>query len=106
MNEHRVDPIQRNIIRDIIEERNKQRQIVAEPEEDLQKNPSDWVGILTIWVGKAAQETPLNRGRGFSSEMFRRRLVQVAAISLAALEALDARRGKGREASDGSVHNT
>lgn len=78
---------QERIIETIISEREKQQAII--PDDDRKKPPSHWVGILMIWLGKAASETPLNRGRTFSPSMFKRRLIQISAICLAALEALD-----------------
>jgi hypothetical protein len=87
--ERRTNPLQRDILQAIVEEREKQRRMVATYEEDKNKPPGDWVGTLTIWLGKAAQETPLSRGRAFSPGMFRRRLIQIAAICLAALETID-----------------
>lgn len=87
--ERRTNPLQRDILQAIVEEREKQRHIVATAEEDRLKPPGDWIGTLTIWLGKAAQETPLSRGRAYSPGMFRKRLIQIAAICLAALEATD-----------------
>lgn len=63
----------------------------GQDEEDQLRPVNDWPGILSIYLGKASQETPLHRGGSYNKRMFRRRIVQVAAICLAILEALDGR---------------
>jgi hypothetical protein len=83
-----INPLQDGILQDIVEERERQRRVVAGAQQDSERSPGDWVGILALWLGKAAQETPLYRG-SFSRRMFRSRLIQIAAICLAALEAID-----------------
>ena len=86
-----LNPLQESILEEIIEERERQRTMVADTGEDKRNSPADWIGKLVIWLGKAAQETPLSRGKGFSKTMYKNRLIQIAAICVAALEVLDDR---------------
>jgi hypothetical protein len=54
---------------------------------DRKHTPSDWYVILSVWMGKLAQETPLFQG-AFDVRKFLKRLAQLGAISAAAYEAL------------------
>lgn len=92
-----------SILKEIVAERERQLVDVAGAEADIQRPATDWVGVLSIWLGKAGQETELYRGRSFSRTMFRSRLVQIAAICVAAIEALDERR---ETPSDGGADRT
>jgi len=88
MTEQRRNPNQRRVIDDIIVERERQRSEFSE-EADKHRSLEAWAGIITIWLGKALMETPLYLGRAANRRLFRARLVKIAAICVAALEATD-----------------
>lgn len=72
----------------IIVERDKQRDQWS-PERDKKHDVSDWVTILAVYLGKLGYETVLYQGKGsFVKEKAKKRLVQISAIALAAVEAL------------------
>jgi hypothetical protein len=54
---------------------------------DVEHTPEDWVAILTVYLGKVAYETPLYQHGPPRKEILRKRLCQVAAIAIAAMEA-------------------
>jgi hypothetical protein len=58
-------------------------------EEDKSKPPEYWLGVLTIYLGKAGQETPVYQGSNYSKERFRKRVTQIGAICATILEATD-----------------
>ena len=80
---------QRQAIDAILKEREYQRQRWSD---DQRKTMVQWIGILAVYVGKAAQETPLYRENALES--FRKRIVQIGAICAAILEETD---GRGEE---------
>lgn len=72
----------------IIVERDRQRDQWS-PEHDKKHDVSDWVTILAVYLGKLGYETRLYQGKGgFVKEKATKRLVQISAIALAAVEAL------------------
>lgn len=79
---------QRASLEEVIKEREYQSSRWGAPH-DKQHSEEDWITILTVWLGKTASELPSYRlhndpeGR----KAFRKRLVQLTAIGLAALEA-------------------
>jgi len=56
---------------------------------DQQKSPEDWLAVLTVYMGKTAQELPLYQGPNASLDKIRKRFTQIAAVCIAAIEALD-----------------
>lgn len=84
----------REVFNEILTEREYQKQRWG-AEHDAKHTEQDWLSILTVWLGKAASTThpyafldaQLNVKK--DKEAFRKRLIQIAAISLAAIEALD-----------------
>lgn len=80
---------QRAALEDVLRERLYQKDRWGTPH-DTKHSAEDWVTILTVWLGKTASELPSYRlhddpeGR----KAFRKRLVQLTAIGLAALEAI------------------
>lgn len=56
-------------------------------EHDAKHTADEWIAILSIWLGKTAMEAPIYTGRKSSRDSFNRRLAQVAAICMAAIEA-------------------
>ena len=86
-------------IKDILGEREYQRRRWS-IEDDAAKTPEYWLGVLTIWLGKAGQETPVYQGANYSRERFRKRVTQLGAICATILEATDqdgAGDGRGSE---------
>jgi len=83
--DQRTDDTRRAVIGDILKERNHQLKRWG-PGHDEMHGPSEWVTILNIYLGKAAMESPLYQGDSYRDERFKKRLVQVAAICMAALE--------------------
>lgn len=79
----------------ILEEREYQRRRWS-TKEDLARPPEYWLGVLTIYLGKAGQEAPVYQGSNYSPERFRKRVTQLGAICHAILECTDT-----REKSDG-----
>jgi len=74
----------------VLEERKYQKERWTQ-ERDEGHTKEHWLNILVIWVGKAAQITQPYRGVEDRSTLieFRKRMVQVAAIALAAVERLN-----------------
>ena len=84
----------REVLDEILQERSYQEKRWG-IEHDTKHTAQDWLVILTVWLGKAAsnvhpyafldkQPNPEQDRKGY-----RKRLVQVAAICLAAIEALE-----------------
>jgi hypothetical protein len=76
----------RAAINEVIYERNYQVERWG-TDHDKKHSPQDWATILTVWIGKAASRTPPYAAS--DNEEFRKRLVQIAAICVAAMEALE-----------------
>ena len=57
-------------------------------EADKRRTLAEWVAVLSIFLGKAAMETPLYQAK-LSTTSFKKRIVQIAAICMAILEAID-----------------
>ncbi len=55
---------------------------------DREHTPEEWVTILSVYLGKAAYETPLYMHGPINKATFRKRLCQIAAIAAAAMEAI------------------
>jgi len=73
----------RTVLDDVIKERDYQRKRWS-TEHDVLHSHFEWVSIISTWLGKAA-----SAALGSDTGTFRKRLVQIAAISIAAIEALD-----------------
>jgi hypothetical protein len=81
---------QRAALDAIIQERSYQK-TRWKPEHDKDHTPEDWHIILSVWMGKLANETPLFQGESFyDKKKYLKRLAQVGAIAAAAYEALSA----------------
>lgn len=80
----------RTAIDEIIHERHYQNARWG-TDHDCAHTMQDWISILTVWLGKAASQAPPYTVADDKSNRaaFRKRLVQLAAISVAAIEALD-----------------
>ena len=81
---------QRRVMAAVFEEREYQRQRWGAPH-DKQHTRTDWLVILNVWMGKVAEHVPpyvASEDKG-SLRSYRKRLVQTAAICLAALEAIE-----------------
>lgn len=90
MDDRRTKERLRGVIDEILEERAYQQQRWS-AEHDAGHSQEGWTIILLTWLGKAASETAfLNPSNGEKSKPFKKRLVQLAAICVAALESLDA----------------
>ena len=72
---------------EVIEERQRQRDQWNQ-QHDREHTGAEWAALLTIYVGKVAAS---EFGRG--PKEYRRRLIQVAAVAMAAIEAEDSREG-------------
>lgn len=73
----------RRVLDDVLKERDHQRKRWS-VEEDVLHSHCEWVTIVATWLGKAG-----SAARGGDTFTLRKRLVQVAAICMAAIEALD-----------------
>jgi hypothetical protein len=82
-NETRAERHAQRVVDDVLHERDYQRSRWS-IEEDVLHSHCEWIAILTTWLGKAG----ISARTGDDSTL-RKRLVQVAAISMAAVEALD-----------------
>ena len=87
MEDRREDSLRRQALDAILKEREYQRDQWS-TEHDKEHGPADWLNILVVYIGKLAYETPLYKMKGYARESFKKRLVQIAAISMAAWEAL------------------
>lgn len=85
--ERRADARLRRIVSLIAREREHQRRRWTD-EADKRRTPADWIAVLSIFIGKAAMETPLYQAK-LSTTSFKKRIVQIAAICMAILEAID-----------------
>lgn len=77
----------RRIISQVSQEREYQRRRWTD-EADRRRTPAEWIAVLSIFLGKAAMETPLYQAK-LSTTSFKKRIVQIAAICMAILEAID-----------------
>ncbi len=84
--ERRVENKRRAALDEILEERTYQTQRWGVDETD--KTPADWLAIIVVSLGKAAQELPIYGRKGYIKERFKKRLIQIAAICMAAIEQL------------------
>lgn len=74
----------------IVTERTYQKQRWS-PEHDKSHTPEEWHIILSAWMGKLANETPLFQGEAYyDRKKFLKRLAQIGAIAAAAYEAVSA----------------
>ena len=83
----------RTAINEIIHERNFQMARWG-TDHDKAHTLQDWSVILTVWLGKATSHAPPytdQRDATKDIQAFRKRLVQLAAICVAAIEALDSK---------------
>lgn len=71
------------VLSDVLEERDHQRGRWS-VDDDVLHSHCEWTTILTTWLGKAGHSA-----RHGDTAAFRKRLVQVAAICMAAIETLD-----------------
>lgn len=69
----------------VAEERTYQKQRWS-PDHDSTKTPEEWLVLLEVYLGKAAQEAPAYKGPAYNRESFRKRLEQLGALAIAALE--------------------
>ena len=83
-----VNAPQRGVMTAVLEEREYQR---ARWHSDQHHQPSDWLAILTVWLGKTASEAPPYRDPSNPEALkaFKKRITQLTAIGLAALEAME-----------------
>lgn len=83
----RINPKARTVLDWVLHERERQRELWGEDEShDASHTPQDWITILTYYLGRAAYNAPPYR---LQREEFKKRLVQISAICLAALEAME-----------------
>lgn len=91
--EERRDPqleARRRAIDEIIEELEYQDKRWGQ-EHDKKHTPEEWCIILTVWMGKLANETPMFQGEAWhDKESLKKRFRQVGAIAAAALASLNA----------------
>jgi len=88
MSEHdrRAKERLRSVIDQIVEERDYQLRR-WDTQRDQHHAPEDWLGIMTVWLGKVASECkPYNEN---PNTAFKKRVAQLAAICAAALENLE-----------------
>jgi hypothetical protein len=77
----------RKVLDGIIEERDYQRKR-WEPDHDKSHTPEEWLLILSVYMGKSAMATKMYRGKT-DIENLKKRLTQMAAICMAAIESLE-----------------
>ena len=96
--ERRSDDLspQRIALNAVLKERDKQRAQWG-AEHDKTHDVTDWHTILSVFLGKLGYETPLYQQTGFDKEKAKKRLVQISAIALAAVEALTEPASTGTE---------
>lgn len=85
MSEEQTQIISDRVVEEVLKEREYQREKWT-VEHDVQHTPLEWLAILATWVGKASAAAIRGDRAGF-----RKRLVQVAAICMAAVESFDRR---------------
>lgn len=73
------------VLRDIVRERESSDRKWGEQRHD----PAVWMAILTEEVGEAAKEVADGAYRTLDRESYRAELIQVAAVAISAVEALD-----------------
>ena len=79
---------QRVALNAIIQEREYQK-TRWRPDHDKAHTPEEWHIILSVWLGKLANETPMFQGEGYyDKQKFLKRLAQLGAIAAAAYETL------------------
>jgi len=83
MSEEKTERISQRVVDDVMNERQYQRGRWS-IEHDVLHSDCEWISILATWLGKSASAAV-----GGDKSTLRKRLVQVAAISMAAIEALD-----------------
>lgn len=76
----------RTAIHSVAEERTFQR--AKFEEQDNVKSPEEWLALLNEYMWKVARETPTCKGPLYNREKLRGRLVQLGALTVAALEKL------------------
>jgi hypothetical protein len=79
---------QRGVLDAVLQEREYQRQ---RWHSDQHHQQSDWLAIMTVWLGKIASEAPPYRdpSNPEAAKAFKKRITQLTAIGLAALEAME-----------------
>ena len=78
-----------SIIEEVIQERIRQRELAFGGDTDAfdkQNSQNDWVAYISAYVGRAAEKCLQNEREG---ETFRRNMVKVAALAVAAIEDYD-----------------
>jgi hypothetical protein len=81
---------QRAALDAIIQEREYQK-TRWKPDHDKSHTPEEWHVILSVWLGKLANETPMFQGEAYyDKKKFLKRLAQMGAIAAAAYEAISA----------------
>lgn len=78
--------LQENILREIQQERTHQDALHGGPKKDDQHTPADWVAILARHLGLAVGDAAV-----IDVVRYRRQLIRVAAVAVAAVESLDRR---------------
>jgi len=73
-----------DILKEIAEERARQDQIWGGPEHDDEHNVPGWISLIRIYMDKAHSAL-----YGAGNKTYRRRMIQVAALVVAAIESLD-----------------
>jgi hypothetical protein len=79
-----VNEAQHRIVAEVIGERERQDAQWGGPEHDDRHLANDWVAIIVRHLGLAADDAAAT-----DPERFRRQLVRVAAVAVAALESFD-----------------
>lgn len=85
--QHCEAPLPSLVFNEVLAERNRQDAKWGGPEHDDQHGAEDWNRFITRYSQWAAQMADMN-----SPDKYRRRMVQVAAIAIAAVESLDRQR--------------
>lgn len=87
--ERRQDISARNVIDLVLEERKYQKSRWTDSR-DLSHSLQDWASIMSTWLGKVYTTVPPYRTEDAESKKaFKKRVVQLAAICVAALEQLE-----------------
>ncbi|MCC6419517.1 MAG: hypothetical protein IT429_14890 [Gemmataceae bacterium] len=74
-----------SVLAEVREERQQQDARWGGPEHDDRHSPWDWVAITVRHLGLAAEDG----GQGVDPVRYRRQMIRVAALAVAAVEALD-----------------